>query len=89
MKRFKNVVNKFEQTDYVEEAIHRLVEIHYVLGLENEAQKYAVLLGYNYKSSDWYKESYRVFNKEYKDPIEKIKENKQNFIIRKFKNLFK
>ena len=53
MKRFKNVVNKFEQTDYVEEAIHRLVEIHYVLGLENEAQKYAVLLGYNYKSSDW------------------------------------
>tara|TARA_Y100000389_G_scaffold194281_1_gene224080 strand:+ start:51 stop:890 length:840 start_codon:yes stop_codon:yes gene_type:complete len=89
MKRFKNIVNKFEQTDYVEEAIHRLVEIHYVLGLENEAQKYAVLLGYNYKSSDWYKESYRVFNKEYKDPIEKIKENKQNFIIRKFKNLFK
>ena len=89
MKRFKNVVNKFEQTDYVEEAIHRLVEIHYVLGLENEAQKYAVLLGYNYESSDWYKESYRVFNKEYKDPIEKIKENKQNFIIRKFKNLFK
>ena len=87
--RFKIVTKEYDRTIYVEEAIHRLVEIHYVLGLENEAQKYAVLLGYNYKSSDWYKESYRVFNKEYKDPIEKIKENKQNFIIRKFKNLFK
>ena len=49
----------------MEEAIHRLVEINYILGLEEEAKKYAVLLGYNYQSSEWYKESYRVFNKNY------------------------
>lgn len=89
MNRFKNVINEFEETEYVEEALHRLVEINYLLGLEEEAKKYAVLLGYNYKSSIWYKESYRVFNKEYKDPISQIKKDKKNFILRKFKELFK
>lgn len=87
--RFKNIINDYDQTEYVEEALHRLVEINFILGLENEAQKYAALLGYNYKSSQWYEESYRVFNKEYINPVEKIKKDKQNFIIRKFKNLFK
>ena len=61
--RFKNIINDYDQTEYVEEALHRLVEINFILGLENEAQKYAALLGYNYKSSQWYEESYRVFNK--------------------------
>ena len=89
MNRFKNIINNYEETDYVEEAIHRLVEVNYMLGLEGEAKKYAALLGYNYKSSKWYKESYRVFNKEYKDPIEQIKKDKQNAIVRKFKELFK
>ena len=55
--------------------------------LENEAKKYAALLGYNYQSSEWYKESYRVFNKDYEDPKDKIKKNKQNVIIRNFKKL--
>ena len=87
--RFKNVVNNFEKTEYVEEALHRLVEINYMIGLENEAKKYASLLGYNYQSSEWYKESYRVFNKKYIDPKEKIKKDKKNIIIRKFKDLFK
>ena len=87
--RFKNVVENFGETEYVEEALHRLVELNYILGLVNEAKKYAVLLGYNYQSSDWYKESYRVFNKKYENPVEKIKKNKQNLIIRKFKELFK
>ena len=87
--RFKNIVNNYEQTEYIEEALHRLVEINYILGLENESKKYAVLLGYNYKSSEWYEESYRVFNKEYISPIEKIKKDKQNIIFRKFKELFK
>ena len=73
MNRFKNVLNDYEETEYVEEAIHRLVEINYILGLEEEAKKYAVLLGYNYQSSKWYKESYRVFNKDYEDPVTKIK----------------
>ena len=89
LNRFKNIVNNYEQTEYIEEALHRLVEINYILGLENESKKYAVLLGYNYKSSEWYEESYRVFNKEYISPIEKIKKDKQNIIFRKFKELFK
>ena len=89
MNRFKNIINDYEETEYVEEALHRLVEINYYLGLENESKKYAVLLGYNYQSSEWYKESYRVFNKNYENPKDKIKKNKQNFIIKKFKNLFK
>ena len=64
--RYKNVLDNFDTTIYVEEAIHRLVEIHYKLGLIEESKKYAALLGYNYQSSDWYRESYKVFNKDYK-----------------------
>ena len=87
--RLKFVISKYGTSIYVEEALHRLVEVYYILGLENESKKYAVLLGYNYKSSQWYEESFKVFNKEYKSPIEKIKKDKQNFIFRKFKELFK
>lgn len=87
--RFKIVIEEYDQTIYVEEALHRLVEINYILGLENESKKYAALLGYNYKSSQWYEESFKVFNKEYISPIEKIKKDKQNFVFRKFKELFK
>ena len=89
IKRFKFIVENYEETDYVEEALHRLVEANYIIGLEDEAKKYAILLGYNYQSSEWYKESYRVFNKTYINPKSKIKKNKQNIIIRKFKELFK
>ena len=89
MNRFKNVITDYEDTEYVEEAIHRLVEINYILGLEEEAKKYAVLLGYNYQSSEWYKESYRVFNKKYQNPILKIKKDEGSKIIKKFKELFK
>ncbi len=89
LNRFKNVLSLYDGTEYVEEAVHRLVEINYILGLEDEAKKYAVLLGYNYQSSEWYKESYRVFNKKYIDPKERIKKDKKNIIIRKFKDLFK
>ena len=89
MNRFKNVITDYDETEYVEEAIHRLVEINYILGLEEEAKKYAVLLGYNYQSSEWYKESYRVFNKKYQNPILKIKKDEGSKIIKKFKELFK
>ena len=89
MNRFKNVITDYEETEYVEEAIHRLVEINYILGLEEEAKKYAVLLGYNYQSSEWYKESYRVFNKKYQNPVLEIKKDEGNKIIKKFKELFK
>jgi len=86
--RFKTIVNNYETTVYVEEALFRLVEIYYLLGLTDESQKYAKLLGYNYLSSRWYKESYRIFNKNYESPREKIKRKKRNFIIRKFKSIF-
>ena len=86
--RFKYVLDYYDTTIYVEEAIHRLVEIYYRLGLIDESKKYASLLGYNYQSSKWYDESYRIFNKDYESPIEKINKKKGNFIIRKFKSLF-
>ena len=76
--RFKEVVNNYETTIYVEEALHRLVEIYYILGLEDEAQKYANLLGYNYQSSQWYENSYRVFNKSYE--IKSIKKDKNGIL---------
>ena len=86
--RFKHVVEHYDQTVYIEESIHRLVEIHYRLGLIDEAKKYASLLGYNYLSSKWYEATYIIFNRDYESPIEKINKKKGNFIIRKFKSLF-
>ena len=64
--RFKKVVEKYEKTIFVEEALHRLVEIYYHIGAESEAKSYAAILGYNYNSSDWFKQSYKVINKDYK-----------------------
>ena len=89
LNRFKNVIKDYSETEYVEEALLRLVEVNYILGLELEAKKYAVLLGYNYQSSEWYEASYRVFNKKYENPKDKIKKDKKNIIFRKFKELFK
>ena len=83
--RFKNVVNNYEETAFIDEALHRLVEIHYRLGLIEESKKYASLLGYNYKSSEWYSKSYKIFNKNYKSKLE-IKKEKEG-IFQKFKKL--
>ena len=85
--RFKTVVDRYSTTIYVEEALHRLVEIYYKIGLEEESRKYASALGYNYMSGDWYKRSYEIFDKNYKNPKKNIKK-KGNFITRKFKSLF-
>ena len=82
--RFKTVVDDYDTTIYVEEALHRLVEVYYILGLENEAQKFAKLLAYNYQSSKWYEQTYAVFNAKYKK--QKTKENKG--ILKKIKSLF-
>ena len=82
--RFKNVVNNYETTIYIEEALYRLVEIHYLLGLKEEAKKYANLLGYNYQSSQWYENSYALFDKEYKK-ISHNKKNKKNNFRKKIK----
>ena len=86
--RFKTVINDYDTTIYVEEALHRLVEIHYKIGLEDEAKKYAKLLGYNYLSSKWYKNTYKIFNKDYKLVKPKTKEKESNFIIKKYKSIF-
>ena len=83
--RFKNVIQNHENTIYVEEAIHRLVEIHYRIGLIEESKKYAGLLGYNYLSGEWYKKSYKIFNKDYKKL--KIKKEKKG-MFKKFNKLF-
>ena len=87
--RFKKVANNYDETIYVEEALHRLVELHYKLGLIDESRKYASLLGYNYQSSKWYEETYKIFNRDYKK-ISKIKKSKDSqSILNKFKNIFK
>tara|TARA_B100001029_G_scaffold178733_1_gene186178 strand:+ start:34 stop:867 length:834 start_codon:yes stop_codon:yes gene_type:complete len=75
--RLKVIVEDYDTTIYIEEALHRLVEIHYKLGLVSEAKKYANTLGYNYLSSQWYKESYRVFNKNYKIDRKTSKKDKK------------
>lgn len=86
--RLKNVLQNYSQTEYVQEALHRLVEINYTIGLDEEANKYAALLGYNYQSSIWYEESYKIFNREYESQVDKIKKDKENILLKKFKDLF-
>lgn len=87
--RFKNVVNDYDTTIYVEEALYRLVEVHYLLGLKKESKKYAKLLGYNYQSSEWYENSYIFFNKKYKKREIKKNDKKNNLTkkIKRFLNL--
>ena len=87
--RFKTVINDYETTIYVEEALHRLVELHYKLGLVNESKKYASLLGYNYQSSEWYEESYKILNKNYVKKAKKGNSEKEQSILQKFKDLLK
>ncbi len=89
--RFRTVIDEYETTIYTEEALHRLVEVYYTIGLKEEAKKYAKLLGYNYQSSEWYEKSYSVFNKTYeKNKKEKIKKNKKKntSVLKRFKSLF-
>ena len=87
--RFKTVINDYETTIYVEEALHRLVELHYKLGLVDESKKYASLLGYNYQSSEWYEESYKILNKNYVKRAKKGNSEKERSILQKFKDLLK
>ena len=88
--RFRTVIDDYGTTIYAQEALHRLVEVHYILGLKDEAMKYAKLLGYNYQSSKWYEKSYSVFNKEYKKNTKKKdkKKSKKNKTLKKIKSLF-
>jgi outer membrane protein assembly factor BamD len=83
--RFRVVVDDYDTTIYTEEALHRLVEVYYILGLKNEAKKYANLLGYNYQSSKWYERSYSVFNEMYKK--NKSENDKKKSLVKKFKSI--
>ena len=86
--RFKTIIEDYETTIYVEESIHRLVEIYYYLGLLEESKKYASFLGYNYGSSQWYQASYKLFNKDYGKKIVKLDKKEKKGMIKKFKKLF-
>ena len=88
--RFRSVVDNYDKSIYIEEALYRLVEIYYLIGLSDEAKKYAKLLGYNYQSSEWYEKSYAMFDKKYSENkrILTSKNKKSNIVIRKFKSLF-
>ena len=85
--RLNTIVEIYDDTIYVEEAIHRLVELYYKIGLEEESKRYAKLLGYNYLSSTWYEESYKVFNKNYINPRDQIKKDKKSKIIKTLQSL--
>ena len=89
LNRLKNIVEKFDKTIFVEEAFHRLVEINYFLGLEEEAKKYATILGYNYNSSEWYSQSYKIFNKNYKLPKDKKTKIKKDSVLKRILNKIK
>jgi len=86
--RLKIVIQDYETTIYVEEALHRLVEVHYIIGLEDLAQKYAKTLGYNYQSSEWYEQSYKIFNKNYDIKKLQKEKNKKNKLLDKIKSFF-
>ena len=88
MNRYKKIVNEYDTTIFVEEALFRLVELHYKLGLIDEAKKYTVLLGYNYQSSDWYERSYRILNTNYEKSEIKKDIKKEKSLLKKFKALF-
>ena len=85
--RFRTVIEDYDTTIYVQEALHRLVEVHYIIGLTAESEKYAQILGYNYKSSKWYEKSYAVFNKDYEKKRIKTEKKKKSF-LNKAKSLF-
>ena len=87
MNRYKKIVNDYDTTIFIEEALYRLVELNYKLGLFDEAKKYSILLGYNYQSSEWYDKSYKIINKNYKKTDFKKDIKDQKSLIKRFKEL--
>jgi outer membrane protein assembly factor BamD len=86
--RLKIIIDQYNTTIYIEEALHRIVEIYYTIGLEQEAEKFAKILGYNYQSSLWYKKSYKVLNKNYEELKKNNKPKEKNKILEKIKSMF-
>ncbi len=60
--RFRTVVETYQTTTHIEEALHRLTEVYVALGLEDEAVKTAAVLGHNYPASAWYQDSYALLS---------------------------
>ena len=89
IKRLKIIVNEYDDTIFIEEALHRLVEINYHLGLQDEAKKYASTLGYNYNSSKWFEKSYQIFNKDYKKILSKAKQKEKEGLFKKVIEMIK
>ena len=87
MNILKLIVKEYDQTIFIEEALHRLVEIYYFIGLEKEAKKYAKILGYNYNSGEWFEQSYKILNKEYKIKQKQTVVKKENFLKRIIKKI--
>lgn len=85
--RLKEILEKYDNTIFIEEALYRLVEINYFIGLQKEAEKYASILGYNYNSSEWHEQSYKILNKDYK--IQKKEKDKKDNLIKKIINIIK
>ena len=85
--RFKKVVEDYETTIFAEEALHRLVEVYYKIGLVEESKKYAITLGYNYQSGEWYENSYQVFNKNYKKIRKKKQDKKSKSLIKRIRSI--
>ena len=88
MNRYKKIVNEYDTTIFIEEALYRLVELNYKLGILDEAKKYASVLGYNYQSSEWYENSYKIFNNNYKKPNLNRDLKSQKSLLKKLKKLF-
>ena len=89
--RLKIILKQYDKTVFIEEALHRLVEINFHIGLENEAKKYANILGYNYNSSEWFEQSYKILNKDYvitKRPNQEST-NEKDSIIKKIIKMIK
>ena len=91
--RLKIIIQKYDKTIFIEEALHRLVEIHYHIGLDNEAKNYAKILGYNYNSSEWFEQSYKILNKNYKgreiELSKKSKSEKEKGFLKKILKMIK
>ena len=89
IKRLKLIVEDYDKTVFIEEALHRLVEIHYHIGLKKEAKTYANILGYNYNSSEWFDQSYKILNKNYKTNIKEGSYDKNRNLFKKIFNKIK
>jgi len=80
--RLKIIIKNYSETVFIEEALHRLVEVYYRVGLIKEAKGAAAILGYNYNSSEWYAQSYKILNKSYKIP-KKTEQKKDDGLIKR------